>query len=81
MEQTNLEKFNSLVDSYYICLKKYIVSSNNNKIILEDYENYAWGKNSDLSSLFEKPSPFPIKNLEVTYQEKECMFLITLTLK
>ena len=81
LKKTSLEEFNELVDKYYISLKKYIISSNNKKVILEDFENYAWGKNPDLSSLLENPCPLPIKNMEVSYIEKSCSFIITLTLK
>lgn len=79
-KQTSLEEFNSLVDKHYTSLRQYIVSSSDKKIILEDYENYAWGKNPDLSPLFEK-APLPIKNMEVSYNERHAMFQITLNLK
>ena len=81
MEQTSLEKFESMVDSHFISLKKYITYSSGNKVILEDYENYAWGKNPDLTELFDRPYSLPIKSVDVTYKERECMFLIVLTLK
>lgn len=81
MEQTSLEKFHSLVDSHYLTLKKYITYSKDNKVILEDYENYAWRMNPDLEPLFETPTTLPIKNIEVTYKEKDCMFLIIVNLK
>ncbi len=81
MKKTSLEEFNSLVDKNYTSLKKYIVSSNEKEIILEDSENYAWGKNPDLYPLFETPSSLPIKNIEAIYRERDAMFLITLNLK
>lgn len=81
MRNDSLNEFNSLVDSHYLSMKSYIVSSNSKKVILEDYENYAWGKNEDLNPLFEKPSPLPIKSMDVEYKERDCVFLITLHLK
>jgi hypothetical protein len=81
MKKTSLEEFDSLVDSHYLELRRYIVSSKDKKVFLEDYESYAWGKNPDLSSLFESPSPFPILGMDVTYKERDCVFLITLHLK
>jgi hypothetical protein len=81
MKQSSLEQFNSLVDSHYLALRRYIVSADDKQVLLEDYENYAWGKNPDLSALFEKPCLLPIMNLDVTYKERDCVFLITIHLK
>jgi hypothetical protein len=82
MAQTkNLEQFNALVESRYLSIKKYIVSSDYKKIVLEDHENYAWGKNPDLEGLFESDIQSLIKSLDVVYREKDAMFSITLNLK
>ena len=77
----NLENFNSIVDQYCLSLKKYIVSSDNERVILEDYENFAWRQNPDLKSIFEYPPILPIKKIDVVYKEKLCLFIITLHLK
>jgi hypothetical protein len=81
MKKSSLEEFKSLVESHYLSLSRYIVSSNEKVVSLEDYENYAWGKNPDLSVLFEKPCPLPISKVEVVYKERDCVFLIDLHLK
>lgn len=81
MKKTSLEEFNSIVDSSHLSIKKYIVSSDEERIVLEDYEDFAWGKNTDLSALFEWPCKFPIKKFEVVYKEKICCYIITLHLK
>ena len=78
MKKTSLEEFNLIVDRYCLSLKKYIVSSDEEKVILEDYENFAWRQNPDLKSLFEHPSILPIKKLEAVYKEKLCLFIITI---
>lgn len=80
-EKTSLEQFNELVYSNYISLKKYIVFSDEQKIILEDYESLIWGDNPDLNVLYEKYCPLPVKNIEVSYRERDAMFLVTITLK
>lgn len=81
MKQTSLDLFNSLVESHYLSLKQYIVHANEEKVIIEDFENYAWRKNPDLAPLFETPLLLPIKDMDAIYREKDAMFLITLYLK
>ena len=81
MEKTSLEHFKELINSKYLALSRYVFYLDENKVILEDYEAYAWGKNPDLAPLFEKPCSLPIKSYEVEYKERDCVFIITLYLK
>lgn len=81
MEKTSLEQFKELISSTYPALSRYVFVLEEKKVVLEDYEEYAWGKNPDLSPLFEKPCPLPIKSYDVEFKEKDCVFIITLHLK
>lgn len=81
MEKTSLTQFKELVQSHYLSLSKYIATADEKKVVLEDYEGYAWQKNPDLAPLFEKPCPLPIKSYEVEYKERDSVFIITLHLK
>lgn len=80
--ETSLEKFKWLIDTQYPEIKKYIISKNEYRIILEDpMGDFIFGSNKDLSVIFEYPSLFPVKKSSVTYKERDSCFIITLELR
>lgn len=82
MEPTSLEQFKRIVDTQFPNIKKYIISENENRIILEDpMGDFVFGSNKDITALFDFPCQFPIKKISVSHSEKCSCFTIRATLK
>ena len=82
MEPTSLEKFKWIVETQYPDIKKYIISENEQYVILEDHMGDSIiGSNKDISSLFDQPCPFPCKKVSVSHSEKNSCYTIKVELK
>lgn len=82
MEPSSLEQFKWMVDTQYPTIKKYIISEDENRIILEDPNGESMiSTNSDISALFEWPCPFPFKGISVSHSEKNSCYTIRAELK
>ena len=82
IKKTSLEEFNDVVENIFPAIKKYIVSSNEYHITIDDpMGDLIFGSNKELSALFEYPSKFPIKKITTTYKEKQSCFIIIVDLK
>jgi len=78
---TSLQNFNSIIDTQYPELKKFIVYQKGKFITLEDWDGqFMFGANNNLSILFESPKKFFIKKASVKYNEKDSYFTINLEL-
>jgi hypothetical protein len=77
----SMDDFKKLIKEQHQILDKYITHYGKKKIFLEDNSTYAWGKNPELTSLFEGALKEIIKDIHVTYKEKDASFFITIELK
>lgn len=77
----SMSEFKKMVKEQHEVLDKYITHYGKKKIFLEDESTYAWGKNPELISLFEGALKELIKDIHVTYKEKDASFFITIELK
>ncbi len=81
MAKTSLEQFNSIIDTYYPDLKKFIVHQKGKHITLEDWDgNFMFGAKNNLSVFFEHPNKFNIRRASVKFNEKESYFTILIEL-
>lgn len=82
MEKTSLDQFKWMIDTQYPQVKKYIVSENENRIVIEDpMGDSVFGSNKELSPLYEWPTKFPFKKITTSYSEKSCSFTVKIDLK
>lgn len=79
---SSLESFMWIVETQYPQIKKYIISTDEHSVTLEDPKGESMiYLNEDISVLFDHPSPFPFKNVSVTHSEKNSCYTIKAELK
>jgi hypothetical protein len=79
---SSLESFMWIVESQHPQIKKYITSTSEHEITIEDHMGDSiFGSNTELSALYEWPTVFPIKKLSCSYKEKEACFIVKVSLQ
>lgn len=78
----NMEEFKRLISQDYKALEKYISYYGKKKIFMEDDNtSIPWGQNPELHPLYEAPLKDFIKDIKVTFNEKDNYFFIEVELK
>lgn len=77
-----MEEVKKIISEDYKGLEKYITHYGKKKIFMEDDNiSVQWGKNKDFNPLYEAPLKDYIKDIKVTFNEKDNYFFIEVELK
>lgn len=78
----SMEDFKRIIEENHPDIKKYISHYGKKKVFMEDDNtNLPWGKNPDLFPLFEGVLKSLIKDVKVTFNERDNYFFIEVELK